>query len=141
MLLNTSGSYKLYHANTTGNNNVALGGSALSYNTTGNYNVALGQSALNSNTTGYYNVALGTRALKENTTGNNNVALGFNVQSGDYSGSVILGAKVTATANGQLALGSSYHPIGPVASEALVSNKTLQINLNGNLYKILMYQA
>jgi hypothetical protein len=63
------------------------------------------------------------------------------VQSGDYSGSVILGTRATATANGQFALGSSSNPIGPIASEALVSNKTLQINLNGNLYKILMYQA
>jgi hypothetical protein len=40
-----------------------------------------------------------------------------------------------------MALGSATYPIGPVTIEALVSNKTLEINLNGNLYKILMYQA
>jgi hypothetical protein len=53
----------------------------------------------------------------------------------------MLGALATATNNGQLALGSSTYPLGPVTTEALVSNKTLQINLNGNLYKVLMYQA
>jgi hypothetical protein len=52
----------------------------------------------------------------------------------------MLGAQATATANGQMALGSAAYPIGPVTIEALVSNKTLEINLNGNLYKILMYK-
>jgi hypothetical protein len=36
----------LYFNNTTGNENVALGFSALFYNTTGNRNVALGPQAL-----------------------------------------------------------------------------------------------
>ena len=127
--------------NAIGNNNVAIGREALLSNTTGNYNVALGQSALFSNTTGNNNVALGPSALSNNTTGSFNSGLGYRVQSGNYSGSVILGAEAAATANGQFALGSSYHPIGPVATETLVSNKTLEINLNGNLYKVLMYQA
>jgi hypothetical protein len=52
----------------------------------------------------------------------------------------MLGAGAAATTNGQLALGSGAHPLGPVTTEELKSNKTLEINLNGNLYKLLMYQ-
>ena len=85
------------------------------------------------------NVALGNDALYSNTTGNYNVALGFNVQSGDYSGSVMLGASAAATANGQLALGSSTYPLGPVVSEVSASSThTFAINLNGNTYRLLM---
>jgi hypothetical protein len=53
----------------------------------------------------------------------------------------MLGAAAAATSNGQLALGSSTYPLGPVATESLTSNKTLQINLNGSLYKVMLYQA
>jgi len=53
----------------------------------------------------------------------------------------MLGAGATATANGQLALGSSTYPIGPVASEIKSVDHTLEINLNGALYKILMYKV
>jgi hypothetical protein len=67
--------------------------------------------------------------------------LGYNTQSGDFSGSTILGAGATASNNNQFALGSSGTPIGPIATESLSSNKTLEINLNGNLYKLLMYKA
>ena len=154
--------------NTTGNYNVALGYSALKYfqssgnvafgqnalkgqkiynnytytydYSTGANNVALGPSALQNNTTGTDNIALGRDALASNTTGAYNTGLGYGVQSGDYSGSLILGAGAAAAANGQLALGSVSYPLGPVATESLTSNKTLEINLNGNLYKVLMYQ-
>jgi hypothetical protein len=65
--------------------------------------------------------------------------LGHSVQSGDYSGSVMLGAFATATTNGQLALGSINHPIGPV-STALSASSThaLNVNLNGNIYQIML---
>jgi hypothetical protein len=70
-----------------------------------------------------------------------NTGLGYNVQSGDFSGSLILGAGATATANGQLALGSTTYPLGPVASEVSASSThTLAINLNGNTYRLLMIQ-
>jgi hypothetical protein len=114
----------LYFQIQTGNNNVALGYSALFYNTTGNYNVALGQNA-----------------LRYNTSGNTNTGLGYNVQTGDFSGSTILGAGAAATANGQLALGSPTYPIGPIVSEVISgSTHTLSINLNGNTYRLLMTQ-
>jgi hypothetical protein len=63
------------------------------------------------------------------------------VQSGDYSGSVILGAQATATANGQMALGSAAYPIGPVTIRSISFQQNTTNKLNGNLYKILMYQA
>jgi hypothetical protein len=66
--------------------------------------------------------------------------LGFNVQSGNFTASVILGACAAATAGGQFSLGSTAFPIGPTASEALSSNITLQIRLNGNTYKLLLFK-
>jgi hypothetical protein len=45
-----------------------------------------------------------------------------------------------ATANGQFVLGSSAIPIGPITTESCTSNKTLEINLNGSLYKLLLFQ-
>jgi hypothetical protein len=96
------------------------------------------QEALASNTTGYHNVTLGNGALTDNTTGSFNTGLGYGVQSGDFSGSLILGARSAATANGQLALGSSAYPLGPIATETITSNRTLLINLNGSTYKILL---
>jgi hypothetical protein len=150
--------YRALYSNTTGNYNVALGQNALQSNTTGYNNVALGNSALKCNTVGFGNIALGTRALYSNTTGNNNVALGLsalyynttgnhnvalgaNVSSGNYSGSLILGSGAAANMNGQLALGSSGYPLGPIVTETKVTNRTLAINLNGNLYKMLLYKA
>ena len=118
-----------------------MGYRALQSNTTGYENVAMGSSALYYNTTGYRNVAMGAGALRSNTTGNNNSALGYGTQSGDYSDSVILGKAATATANGQFVLGSAGTPIGPVATETKAVNRTLEINLNGALYKLLMYKA
>jgi hypothetical protein len=93
--------------------------------------VGIGSAALTSNLTGQYNAALGYGALSNNSTGNFNSGLGYATQTGDFSGSVILGAKATATDNGQFALGSSTHPIGPITGENPIPNAALQINLNG----------
>jgi hypothetical protein len=55
--------------NTTGNNNTAIGRTALYSNTTGTYNTAYGSGALEFNTTGSDNTAIGFQALFNNTTG------------------------------------------------------------------------
>jgi hypothetical protein len=60
----------------SGNNNVAIGGSALTANTSGAGNVAVGSSAAGVNTTGSSNSVLGNAALLFNQSGSNNVAIG-----------------------------------------------------------------
>ncbi|MDB4061973.1 hypothetical protein N9515_08570, partial [Vicingaceae bacterium] len=73
-------------ANTAGNTNIALGGSALKNNTTGNQNTAVGSNALNSNTTGPSNTAIGSNALNSNTTGPSNTAIGSNALNSNTIG-------------------------------------------------------
>ena len=150
---------KALYFNTYGTSNTAQGYKALFNNTTGQYNVAISENALYSNTTGYNNVAIGYKAMGENQTGVSNVAIGLNAlysaTSGSYntaigsgteisngvSGSISLGAGAYATANGQLALGSTSHPIGPIVSEVSASSThTLSVNVNGTIYRLLMIQ-
>ena len=73
--------------NASGQNNSALGDSALGSNTTGNCNTAAGHEALVSNNVGHDNTAVGCSALSSNTNGNNNTAIGSgagsNLTSGD----------------------------------------------------------
>jgi hypothetical protein len=37
-----------------------------------------------------------------------------------------------------VSMGSPSYPIGPIQSESLTSNYSLQVRLNGSLYKILL---
>jgi hypothetical protein len=63
------------------------------------------------------------------------------VGSGGFTGSVILGASASATNNGQFVLGSSAFPVGPVGASAGLSNThALSLILNGNSYKIMLFQ-
>jgi hypothetical protein len=63
-------------ANSTGDNNTAVGVEALLNNTTGFQNTANGGNALQTNTTGFNNTAIGFNALL-NCTGVANTALGY----------------------------------------------------------------
>jgi hypothetical protein len=92
---------------TTGNNNVALGASALqnatstslqvaigfealkggSVDSSGAGNVAVGYRALTANTSGGSNTAVGTNALISNTTGSSNSAFGVNALGNNTFGS------------------------------------------------------
>ena len=73
-----------------GENNVAIGNSALQANTEGNGNVAIGYSILTSNEGGSENVAIGYEALNHNKYGALNVGIGsralYQIQGvkGDY---------------------------------------------------------
>jgi hypothetical protein len=98
---NTAIGYNVLSANTTGANNVGVGGqrtgqtgATLLANTTGSYNVALGISALRENTTASNNVGIGYSALFLNTTGANNTAVGHSSGSSMTTGSknVIIGS-------------------------------------------------
>jgi len=75
----------------TGQNNTAVGASALSANTTGTQNTALGYQALLANTRGTQNTALGLQTLLANTTGSQSVALGHGALAVNTTGSSSVG--------------------------------------------------
>jgi len=70
-----------------GNNNTAIGDSALITLNTGNNNTAFGNVALTSLTTGANNTAIGNIALTSLTTGVNNTAIGHNTLNSETTGS------------------------------------------------------
>jgi hypothetical protein len=122
----------------TGANNTALGYQAGSSITTGASNMVIGRNALGLTTTGSGNVAIGREALFSNTTGSNNTGLGFGTQSGNFSGSVILGRDATATANNQFVVGSTGTIAGAVSTATAVQTKTWDVIINGVAQKILL---
>ena len=78
-------------ANTTGDNNVAVGYSALGSNTTGAYNVAIGgqgngATTMGANTTASYNTGVGAGALSDNSTGSSNSAFGYRALGANTTG-------------------------------------------------------
>lgn len=80
-------------ANTSGNNNIAMGFTTMKTNTTGCYNVAVGSLSLFNNLSGHWNTAIGLCALGANSTGCNNVALGNQAGAGVLGcSSVFIGA-------------------------------------------------
>jgi hypothetical protein len=62
---------------TSGDNNTAIGDSALEDNTSGQWDTAIGSLSLQLNSTGMANSAFGYNALNSNTTGGYNTACGF----------------------------------------------------------------
>jgi hypothetical protein len=65
--------------NTTGNQNVAVGDSALFDNTTASGNTAIGNKSLTNNTNGTRNTALGYQSVSAITTGDRNTGVGYQV--------------------------------------------------------------
>ena len=93
----------------SGNYNVALGGSALASITGGDSNTAVGYEALRL-TTGSANTAVGDSALRANTGGGNNVAIGKNAMytnvTGGHNAAVGYQALYTNTGHYNTALGA-----------------------------------
>jgi len=118
-------------------NNTAVGRTSLQNNISGNSNTALGVSSLQ-NTTSSDNTAIGISALSANTTGEGNSALGANVNSGNFSDSVILGREATATASNQFVVGSSTYNSGAVTTASAAQTKTWDVIINGVAEKILL---
>ena len=93
-----------------GNNNTAIGYSALSSNTIGNNNTATGFNALLSNTGGFGNTASGGNALELNTSGFGNTANGSGALGANTTGAVNTADGFTAlvsntTGSNNIALG------------------------------------
>jgi hypothetical protein len=150
--------------NTTGSNNVAIGGSALLNNTASN-NTAVGFEAGFSNTTGDGNVMMGYRAGNTISVGANNVIIGNDADASDgyansiigafcnggggstvvgynsndtFGGSVVLGNAAASTAVNQFVVGSAANNAGAVTTEVVVSDATWTVRINGVQYKILL---
>lgn len=93
---------------TSGTNNSAFGATAGTAITSGSYNTAMGYGAIDTVSTGNSNSALGYWAGIGISTGSNNTALGRTaLSSGNYSGTVGVGANTSVTGNSQLQLGES----------------------------------
>jgi trimeric autotransporter adhesin len=105
---------------------------------TGADNTALGEQALTANTTGGNNTAVGRLSLSGNTYGANNTAIGVNTQSNSYNACVILGKDAAATASNQFVVGSVGTIAGAVTTEAVTSDATWSVRINGTAYKILL---
>jgi len=142
-------------SNTTAIRNTAIGNDTLSLNTTAGENTAVGFQSLRANLQGVantaigsqsltqaqyagYNVAIGTDSLRTNTTGDSNTAIGTGTNSGNFNGSVILGRSATATADNQFVVGSSAINAGTITTEAVTSDATWEVVINGTAYKVLL---
>ena len=123
--------------NSTGFSNTAIGRSALSVNTAGINNTAIGYNALQS-TTGLGNTAIGTSAASANTSGFLNTIVGLSAQTGNFNGSVILGANAVATGNNQFVVGSTGTNAGIVTLGANTSTKVWEVVINGVAQKVLL---
>ena len=78
-------------SNTTGNNNVGVGGNSMMNNLNGNYNAAVGAYSLYYNTSGNSNTAIGYSALFQNIDGSNNIGLGYSSLLNNKNGSYNIG--------------------------------------------------
>lgn len=79
--------YTALYNNTFGTHNIGIGSSTLTFNTIGSNNIGNGFNSLYSNTTGNNNVSFGNSSLYSNTTGNSNFALGSNTLYSNTIGS------------------------------------------------------
>jgi hypothetical protein len=100
--------------------------------------VAIGNNAMTLQSSGDANVAIGYNSLNTNTGGNSNVAIGYATNSGNFSGSVILGRQATATASNQFVVGSGAYPAGTITAEVNASSQVWNVIINGVARKILL---
>ena len=62
----------------------------------------------------------------------------YNLGSGNYSGSVLLGRQAQSTANNQFVVGSAGFPAGSVTTESNTSSQVWNVRINGVARKILL---
>ena len=132
---NTAVGYNALNLVSTGAGlNVGVGSNVATALTTGTRNVYVGASATASSTSDS-NVVIGQGAIG---TGSNNTLVGQLASTGGFSGSIILGKGATATANNQFVVGSTGTPVGTLATEAVVSDRSWSVIINGTTYKVLL---
>jgi hypothetical protein len=149
---NTAVGYAALYSLTTSLDNTAVGQSALAYVTTGaGLNVGIGSNVAQGLITGTKNVYVGANATASDVsdsnvvigasaigTGSNNTLVGQGASTGGFSGSIILGKGATATGNNQFVVGSTGTPVGTLATEAVVSDRSWSVIINGTAYKVLL---
>ncbi|EOC1317136.1 tail fiber domain-containing protein [Cronobacter turicensis] len=119
----------------TGTFNTSVGGLSLYSNTTGQQNTALGYSALRYNTTGLLNTAIGEFSAAENKTGQRITAVGRNALRYDLTGNPMeafdnvsgLGTDTRVSGSNQVQLGDStttVYAFGSVQDRSDARDKT-----------------
>src|SRR5210317_1245123 len=125
-----------------GNDNVAIGVSALTANTNGGCNIAIGKAALADNTIGECNTAIGWGALSNNTTGCYNTSIGFYSMLCNTIGSQNLAIgrsslRLNTTGTSNVAIGDSSLFSNTIGfANVAVGNSTLESQtgaVNGNI--------
>ena len=84
------------------------------------------------------NTASGHLSLTSNTTGADNTAIGYNTDSGNFSGSTVLGKDAIATASNQFVVGSVGTVAGAVAAATPAQTKVWNVIINGVAQQILL---
>lgn len=113
----------------SGNNNCAMGVSALRYNTNGSDNIAIGRTAV-SGTTGSFNTGIGSNALGATAT-NNNTAIGYDALSSGSTGAnnTALGASTDYTGTGSNNTIIGYNGTGRGSNNTLLGASS-SVSLN-----------
>lgn len=147
----TGGTIRLDGDYPVGNQNVALGNTALDSLTTGNYNTAIGSAALTANNgnsnvavgafaadslSGTANTIVGTQAMQDATSGDDNVAVGFDSLgssvSSSYNVAIGRGALSTnTTSNENTAVGYSAAYANTGAQNVAIGTQALYTSGNG----------
>lgn len=142
-------------SNLTGNNNIAIGFQSLYNQTSAEYNISIGINSQAQGTTANSNVTIGTNALGANLLGSKNtiignlscqdsnnvfntIAIGYGNNTSGFNRCLILGNNAIPTYEEQIVIGSDVNPLGKIAEATISSSHTLEILLNGELYRILM---
>lgn len=138
--------------------NVGVGYDVMSSGT-GGYNVGIGRSVFGgASYSASYNIGIGNRVGATITTGNYNVIIGYDsvfnvlttgaqntilgslitVDAAGRTGSIALGYGAAITGNNQFVVGSAGVNAGTVTAEAVTSDATWSVIINGTAYKILL---
>ena len=128
--------------NTTGYGNIAIGDSALENSSAGKFNVAVGANTLNHVSNGEFNTSIGTSSSLGVTTGDFNTAIGaYSNYSSNFNDCISIGVFSQPTGDNQIVFGSSSHPSGAIAAEAVIPTKSWTVKINGVDYKIALQVA
>ncbi len=125
--------------------NTATGYSALNNNLLGAYNTGNGWFSLNSNQGGIWNTAMGASALRFNKTGSNNVAIGNNAMRFDSTGNenTAVGVQALYSTNGEENTAVGYQALynNTESDNTAIGFQSLFTNTSGHEVVAVGYQS